>query len=455
MSSSKNFRIVGGRVYARVRFGKGDRIDERLPWASPADEAAIVERSALIRQLCGQLIAAGRRDRVKATAKEIASATSSKVLETIKRAVAVLVRIGSQVAPGAEYRTFGDVAEAWVDGTLAARHPDYVKTKTSYRLERGRLDRYILPLVKDVPITAFEAGHADLVMSKLPPKRIKTSSARRHIAQIMSRVMHLAVHPLRLITASPLGRGFLPRITRSKHYTCLFPKEEAKLLACAEVDEAFRLFIGVLDREGMRISELVDSEWWQWNLEEGTFTVTRSKTGDPRMWALRPDTAHAMRLWHDRYGKTLARPFVGVAHDQASKDTLAARLREALKTAGVTRKELHESTEHTGALRAHDMRATFVTISLAEGRQETWIRDHTAHKTTSMIDRYRRAARQFAELKVGPLGDLVAALGWGMTWGMAGSEDAAETELTAEEEAEFRRKDSNLRKRNQNPLSCH
>lgn len=75
------------------------------------------------------------------------------------------------------------------------------------------------------------------------------------------------------------------------------------------------------------------------------------------------------------------------------------RLRDGLKLAGVTRTELFESTEHTGKMRAHDLRATFVTFSLPEGKSETWIRDRTAHKTLSMVDRYRRTARQFEELK--------------------------------------------------------
>jgi hypothetical protein len=70
-------------------------------------------------------------------------------------------------------------------------------------------------------------------------------------------------------------------------------------------------------------------------------------------------------------------------------------------------------------LRAHDLRATFVTMSLAEGKSETWIRDRTGHKTASMIDRYRRAARQVQELELGSLVDLVEGLGWGTARGMA------------------------------------
>lgn len=450
MKERGGVKVFEGRVYARIRYGQNERFEERLPWASPGDQAAARERARLIAELCDQLVAAGRRDLVRSTAKEAAAATSPKALETVRKAVAALAKLGPTTS-ATKLTTFKDVAEDWLSGELRRKYPDHVAAKASFKLERARLDRYIYPHIKDVPIVAFEKAHADLVMSHLPAKRIKTSAARRHVAQIIGRVLNLAVMPLGLIKVSPLPRGFLPRIERSRHYTCLFPHEEATFLACKEVDEAFRLFIGVLDREGMRVSELADSEWWQWNLQVGTFTATKTKTRDPRMWALRPDVARAMRLWHDRHGKTKKRPFVDVVPDEKAKALLAKRLREGLKVAGVTRKELFEKTEHTGALRAHDMRATFVTISLAESRPETWIRDRTAHKTLSMIDRYRRTARQFAELKVGTLIDLVDGLGWGISWVIrAAAAGDEETESVAILD-EFRRRDSNPDMRNQNP----
>lgn len=415
MSERGGVKVFEGRVYARVRYGKKERLEPRLPWASPDDLEPARERSALIGELCDALVAAGRRDLVKETARQAAIATRPAQLETIRKAVAAWAKLGP-TTPKASLSTFKDVAEMWISGDLRKRYPDHVRPKEDFHLERARLRRYIYPLIKDVPIVAFTKEHGDAVMAKLPPKRIKTSAARRQVAQIIGRVLNLAVMPLGLIKVTPLPRGWLPRITRDRHYTCLFPHEERAFLGCRDIDEEFRLFIGLLDREGMRVSELADADWWQFNLEVGTFTATKTKSHDPRMWALRPDSARAMRLWADRHAKTKARPFDSIAPDENAKVLLASRLRESLLTAGVTRKELHERTAHTGALRAHDMRATFVTISIAEGKSEAWIRDRTAHKTTGMIDRYRRQARQFEELKVGSLVDLVDGLGWGIAW---------------------------------------
>jgi integrase len=41
-------------------------------------------------------------------------------------------------------------------------------------------------------------------------------------------------------------------------------------------------------------------------------------------------------------------------------------------------------------LRAHDLRATFVTLSLAQGKSEAWITDRTGHKSSQVIYRYKR-----------------------------------------------------------------
>ncbi len=53
--------------------------------------------------------------------------------------------------------------------------------------------------------------------------------------------------------------------------------------------------------------------------------------------------------------------------------------------------------------RAHDLRATFVTIALATGKSQTWVSDRTGHDGHSMIERYRRKARTWT---LGQLGHL-------------------------------------------------
>jgi len=77
-----------------------------------------------------------------------------------------------------------------------------------------------------------------------------------------------------------------------------------------------------------------------------------------------------------------------------------------LKKAKVDREELHETGVNRRRLRAHDLRGTMVTLSLANGRTEAWVADRTGHKSSTMISRYRRSARSAQELELGALAPL-------------------------------------------------
>ena len=44
------------------------------------------------------------------------------------------------------------------------------------------------------------------------------------------------------------------------------------------------------------------------------------------------------------------------------------------------------------------MRGTFVPLSLAAGKSETWVGDRTGHTSSIMINRYNRSARSAKEL---------------------------------------------------------
>lgn len=402
-------REKGGRWYAHTRFGSGERLEFRVPWARA--EADALERARIMGEIAEALVTVGRRDLVRATVRQIAEATTPKRLATVRRAAQAIVD-GAIKAGHARDITFKQWGERYTRGELSRLWPDHVREK-DWDDDRSRLERYVYPHVGGVPVTAFTFESASLVLSKLPVDKVRRDATRRHVAQIMGRLMHLAVFPGRLIVATPLPRGWLPKIKDRRHYSCLYPREEALLMAHGETPIAFRLFCGVLNREGMRLSELLDSTWAQWNLVEGTFTTAKTKTNDPRMWALRPDVAEAMRSWKDHLGGAAAPPpFAALVAELGDRTKIAEAFRRAIRAAGVDRAELFGTTEHTGQLRAHDMRATFVTVALAEGKPDTWIRDRTAHKSTSMIDRYRRTARQFSELKLGPLTHLVDALGW-------------------------------------------
>lgn len=212
-----------------------------------------------------------------------------------------------------------------------------------------------------------------------------------------------------LIAANPFDGLKLPSGKSSKAFGWLYPDEDAALMACDDVPLAARLLYGFLVREGMRKDEALTLAWDDVDLERGIVRLDENKTDDPRAWALDPGVAQALSWWRDREESHEGRVFLGL-RGRPVKTWRATQLREHLLVAGVDRSELHVTRGARVALRVHDLRATFVTLSLAAGRTETWVTDRTGHKSHSMVAKYKRAARTAAELNLGTVAPLDQAI---------------------------------------------
>jgi hypothetical protein len=57
--------------------------------------------------------------------------------------------------------------------------------------------------------------------------------------------------------------------------------------------------------------------------------------------------------------------------------------------------------QNASAPRAHDLRATFVTLALGDGRTDDWVKKRTGHRSDMMLNRYKREAETVHELKIG------------------------------------------------------
>jgi integrase len=228
----------------------------------------------------------------------------------------------------------------------------------------------------------------------------------------MHRVLQLAVYPARIILANPLPKGFLPKPGSGKAKDYLHPDEETLLLGCCQIPLVRRVFWGTLVREGMRREEAVGLDWCHLDLDHGQVRLDSNKTDDPRAWALSPDVVIALKQWRIVRGQveTTDPVFVGTNGERLNVQHAADQLRADLQTAGVTRAELFESSAHRQALRAHDLRATFITIAIATGKSEAWISDRTGHKSSLMIHRYYRQARTFTDLGLGALSPMNEAI---------------------------------------------
>jgi integrase len=190
--------------------------------------------------------------------------------------------------------TFRRLGERWTSGELARQYPDHVKAKRSAYDDRCRLEKHVYPHVGAVPIDGFELDHAEKVMSKLPSDP-SAATTRRHVAQLMTRILGMAVFPLRLIKASPIPRGFLPKPAPAKALPYLYPDEDRALMGCVDVAFCWRIFYGFLDREGPRTSEVIGLVLDDVDLVRGAVTLDTNKTDDPRACALLPGNVRALR----------------------------------------------------------------------------------------------------------------------------------------------------------------
>jgi hypothetical protein len=214
----------------------------------------------------------------------------------------------------------------------------------------------------------------------------------------------------------------MPKVPKSakKAKSCLFPDEDAKLLSCAAIPLERRLAYGVLMREGMRASELSDLRWRDVDLVRGRVRLDENKTDDPRAWALSPDVVRVLAWWRERVGGDEGESILrGLDLTQGPRwlrgktwDPKTRHKNEPgdLRTAGVDRGELFEKGKSRMPIRLHDLRATFVTVSLANGKTEQWVSDRTGHRSSQMLALYTRQARQWSELELGALRPMDALL---------------------------------------------
>lgn len=399
------------RGKGQVRWYKG-KASVRIPLGAPfgrrtfalasslTTEAAADERAALLATIAAQLRAAGKLAIGLPLLERLATRETPAELATTAGALDALLQGKASARPGAS-TTFGELAERWTSGELARLYPDHVRT-AEHDNNRGTLNKHVLPIVGPIPISAFTLDHAEEVMRRLPP----TLESRRNVAQVMHRVLSLAVWPLRLIPAHPLPRGFVPPPPPRKAKSHLYPDEDRTLLGCREIPLERRLYWGFLDREGMRTDEAERLAWSDLDLQRGAVKLDKNKTDDPRAWALDPGTVRAFLACRKLRG--IPEGETGLVFEPFTNK--AKVFRSDLEKAGITRPELFERSKARSRIRAHDLRATFITIALANGRTEAWITDRTGHRSSAMIATYKRAARTVEELALGPLAPLDVAL---------------------------------------------
>jgi hypothetical protein len=245
----------GHRV--RLRYGKGLRARFLI---RTLDEDVAERRATKLRELAAQLVAAGHSAEAHMILTEAAGAASDRDFDAYIKVGEQFCRDKGKKKTARAATTFGKLAEQWTDGTLTREHPDHVGTKKTADDDVSRLETIcavpVAPGLRfgDLPLGSVTLDHCETVMRNLPDSA-KRPATRRHYAQVIHRVLALAVFPCRLIAASPLPRGFLPRTGKPPAYPYLYPAEDGKLLAHTAIPLGRRLLWGFLAREGCRSGE--------------------------------------------------------------------------------------------------------------------------------------------------------------------------------------------------------
>jgi integrase len=385
----------------RVRL-KAGRLRARFFIPSEVKDAET--RAVALRALADQL-----RKASPVRAKIILERAACAPTESLFRQVAKLAEEEpEEQAEKATPLTFKELGERWTSGKLAREYPDQLRTKRTADDDAAMLERHVYPVIGEQLLTSITLEDCERVMRRLTEKggarRKKLSPlTRRNVGQSLVRLLAIAVYPLRMIPASPIPKGFLPKASSRKALTFLYPGEEAKLMGCATVPIERRLLWGFLAREGMRLGEALALRWA--DIEAGVVRLDRNKTDDPRAWSLDAGVLRALDALR------------GDAEDDALVFTLASperassQLRDDLEAADVKRAELFARSDVRLPIRAHDLRGSFVTIALANGRSEAWVTDRTGHRSSQMVYRYKRAARTATEARLGDWNALDVALG--------------------------------------------
>jgi integrase len=387
----------------RVRIRCGS-VGQRYFTIALASEAAAQKRADALAAMAKDLVAAGKGAEAVVILNKGAAeldAARFREIEAFARELAARVETPKGSAPAPV--TFRQLGEQWTSGELARRHPDHVRLKRSVYDDACRLTA-LYQSVGDVALKDFSLADAKRAMAALPEGR--TSATRRHYAQLIARLLKMAVFPCELIERYPLPPGFLPKTGTRPALSYLYPAEDARLMACTLVPFELRLLYGFLIREGLRLGEALELRWRHVDIGNGTVRLERSKTGDVRAWALGADVARALAAVREARVEESADALV---FPNAGGRPVKA-FRAYLRTAGISRPELFERSSQRRPIRLHDQRAGFCTLALANGRTETWVMDRTGHATSQMLNKYRRQARHAAELALGWLAPLDCAL---------------------------------------------
>jgi hypothetical protein len=169
-------------------------------------------------------------------------------------------------------------------------------------------------------------------------------------------------------------------------------------MGCREAALGRRFYYGFTAREGGRKNAF--RKLRVRNIAAGMLREDTNKTDEPRLAALEQDVALAIDLYL-RWYRPDAKPgdYLFTTNGRPLPEKMTEAFHADLKLAGGMREALFEDSDTRKPIRVYDLRATFVTIRLANRWSTSDVKDKTGHKSVQMIERYNRDGGPVRALK--------------------------------------------------------
>ena len=428
----------------RIQFRLKIAIDESL--GSPEQRRALAHlRLVDLLAMRDALVAVERGEEAEYLLRQAGAVASDieKFNFAIAAANVVLSRPSEQGSEArAKYSTWGQLAAAWANQTLATEYPNAGYAKgTGDSTDKPRVE-FLAKYIGNAPLATFSDD--DYWRAMRPARaRCKTDSTFRAYAQVCRRVIKIAVE-LQIIARWPLGATCkLPKVAKGSgpEFPFLYPDEYVRLMRCPLVPIEFRVLWGFILREGLRIAEAFRIRWEHLSqLPNGRWLldVPDTKTGRALNFVLNVGTGEVLDAFRavlvtppgparnqltqaqrrrldegELGGKVpageLAGPFAWLKATNLKH--AAAQLRKHIETSGTTRSRLLFTQGRLRRLREHDLRSTFVTWCKLAGIDNETISAHTGHESSTMIARYNRSKATIEHLGLPPYLPLDEAFG--------------------------------------------
>lgn len=291
----------------------------------------------------------------------------------------------------------GEGYPAWVERWLAARE---AKGLTSVETDRGRLKKWVAPVLKDKPMVAVTREDIEAVDAAVLAGASSWKTAL-NIWGLVSKMFKDATasktKALRVRKDNPAAGVPGPDRGAKKAKAYLYPSEFLKIAECADIPLAWRravaLSVYLYTRPGelraLRLEEDVA-------LEQGTVHVHRSidREGDAKTTKTKatrrvPVEATALPLLQALSDEANGHgPLIRLPDDRH----LARALQGMLKKAGITRGELFAKDATRKNLTWYDLRATGITWMAIRGDDPLKIMSRAGHENFATTQGYIREA---------------------------------------------------------------